>query len=217
LPDYYQRFALGNNYFPVSQLEKQRMTDIEIGGKYPIGKHEAGLNYEYVSCVNNYWFVDSVWTKDILNSIQYHSISARASFNFGAWHVQPEYIFTHDRFVLNIIPFHQLRTRIFVKGGIFKARKLIGYAGLDFSAVSSYTWKGFNYFNASFALKNNGLGGVGWTNLHVFGGFQIDEFKFYFRVENLGYIWNDRNLELQSGFPIPSTQFRLGVTWDFFN
>jgi hypothetical protein len=54
-------------------------------------------------------------------------------------------------------------------------------------------------------------------NLHVFGGIQIEEFKFFVRVENIGRNWNDTTSAFYKGYPITSTQFRVGITWDFFN
>jgi hypothetical protein len=59
--------------------------------------------------------------------------------------------------------------------------------------------------------------GPAYTNLHWFGGFQIDEFRFFVRAENIGGFWTDKNNEVQNGYPIGGLQLRVGITWDFFN
>jgi hypothetical protein len=57
----------------------------------------------------------------------------------------------------------------------------------------------------------------GYLDLAVFGGFELNAFKFFVRAENLGYFWNNRMLKVVSGYPIPPLQIRLGITWDFWN
>ena len=53
--------------------------------------------------------------------------------------------------------------------------------------------------------------------LDFFTGIQIDEFRFYFKFENIDYFWNKQTNLQQIGYPISPTIIRLGFTWDFFN
>ena len=55
------------------------------------------------------------------------------------------------------------------------------------------------------------------SNLDAFAAFQIDEFRFYLRFENLGSLWNDLYREDVISYPLVQTRFRIGVSWDFFN
>jgi hypothetical protein len=167
--------------------------------------------------VDNYWFMDSVWRNDTLNSITFQSVKIGGTLKFGHWSLSPEYAFTINDPALKIIPVHQVKARLHVKGGLFKAKKLIGYAGVDLCALSSFSRVSFNPITSTLGFDELTTAQSGWSNLHVFTGFQIEEFKFYLRVENLGYFWNDPNIQIMNGYPIPSTQFRLGITWDFFN
>jgi hypothetical protein len=66
-------------------------------------------------------------------------------------------------------------------------------------------------------LNPNGISVSSFNNLHVFGGFQIDQFRFFVRFENIGYFWNDNSIELLDAYPITGGQLRVGLTWDFFN
>ena len=91
------------------------------------------------------------------------------------------------------------------------------YAGVDVAYLSSFQRIGYYSQVAAFDLNNPDVTSAYTSALHFFTGFQIDEFKFFLRVENLNYFWSDRNLQQVRGYPIPSTQFRLGITWDFFN
>lgn len=217
LPDYYQRFAFGNNYYPANIIEKQKLADLEIGAEYGIGKHVVKLDYEFVNAADNYWFLDSIWRNDTLNAVNYQSFKIGGILKAGAWTFTPVYSFTLNDNSLKIIPAHQVKVRIHVKGGLFKAKRMIGYAGVELSAFSAFSRIGFNAVNSTLGFNEITASQNGWSNLHLFTGFQIEEFKFYLRVENLGYFWNEPNSEIMNGYPIPSTQFRLGLTWDFFN
>ena len=217
LPEYYQRFGTGNNYFPAQNISKQQLLYIDACAKYSVKKQEVKIGYEYSTAEDNYWFIDSLWRNDTLNDLSFQSIKLGGDLKFGHWTFQPEYKLTINDQDLKIVPAHQLRIRIFVKGGLFKAKRMIAYGGADLSVHSSYSRIGMNAVNSTYSLNEVSLSNNGWSNAHVFGGFQIEEFKFYFRVENIGYFWNDPNLQVINGFPIPSTQFRLGLTWDFFN
>ena len=217
LPEYYQRFSTGNNYFSAENIEKQQLIDLKVGSEYDFGAQCIQLEYECAGANNNYWFVDSIWRNDTLDNVVFQSIEFSADLKVRRWSFHPEYKLTLNEKNLGIIPVHQFRTRILVKGGLFKAKKMIAYGGLDLCAYSSFSLIGMNAINSTFRLDGPGNFNNGWTNAHLFGGFQIEEFKFYVRIENLGYFWNDPNLELMNRFPIPSTSFRLGLTWDFFN
>jgi hypothetical protein len=218
LPEYYQRFAFGNNYLPpTSAINKQQLIDLKLGAGRSLGKHYAEIKYSFSSAKNNYWFVDSVWRNDTLSSLTFQSLNLRGDFKFGIFSLQPNYTFTMNDKNCQVIPAHQFQTRLFIKGGLFKAKKMIAYIGVDLAAFSSFSRIGYSSLTSTFQPQMLSASTKGWTNAHFFTGFQIDEFKFYIRMENLGYFWNDHNMETFIGYPLTATQLRLGITWDFFN
>ena len=68
-----------------------------------------------------------------------------------------------------------------------------------------------------FDLNNIGGRNKGYFDLRIFTGFKLDSFKFFVRAENLNFLWTDKETQVISGFPIPSVQIRMGLTWDFWN
>ena len=100
---------------------------------------------------------------------------------------------------------------------MFKAKKLQAYLGVDAFYVSRFNAIQFNTLSGCYEFWNGNGVNNGFANLHFFTGFQIDEFKFYVRFENIGYFWNQHSLPQLANHPIAATQFRLGLTWDFFN
>jgi hypothetical protein len=218
LPDYYQRFAIGNNYETnLVNPQKQQRFDAMVKVNRNIGPFDLTLGYNFNVSRNNYLFIENTWRNDTLSLFSFHQFNLRASYRFKALMIQPSYIYTLTDKSFRLIPSHQLQTRLLLKGGIFKAKKLIAYIGVDLALVSSYQRMGFNSSTSTFDLTSISPSKNGFTNLHFFTGFQIDEFKFFVRMENIAYLWNDNNISQQTNYPIPSMQLRVGITWDFFN
>ena len=218
LPDYYQRYAIGNNYATLMlNPEKQQKTKAGLSVEGKLGPIDFVADYSYSNWSNNYFFIGETWRNDSLKSFGFNQFSLRANYRFRIINIQPNYSFTLSSKDFQIIPMHQIQTRIFIKGGIFKAKKLKAYTGVDLSYVSAYQRIGFSSNTSVFQLDNLTTSDLGYSNLHFFAGFQIDEFKFYVRFENIGYFWNDHNIAVMKNYPIASTQLRVGITWDFFN
>ena len=47
--------------------------------------------------------------------------------------------------------------------------------------------------------------------------FEVDKFRFFLRWDNLAYLWANRMQTFIIGSPSPSTQIKIGLTWDFWN
>jgi hypothetical protein len=39
----------------------------------------------------------------------------------------------------------------------------------------------------------------------------------FIRMDNLAYFFQDRKIEILSGYPFPSPQIKVGLSWDFWN
>ena len=100
---------------------------------------------------------------------------------------------------------------------MFKAKKLEGIYGVDFSYISNYRLLNYNYRIDVFTTENQLANFHNMTNLSAFLGFSLGEFRFFTRVENIGYFWNNSDNQIVVGYPIQKNLIRLGITWDFFN
>lgn len=218
LPDYHQRYAIGNNYnAPSDVLEKQLRIMPQIGASGWVRDQGVSGSYNYTYLKDNYFFIKDKWRNDTLNSINFHQIKIRLDLIFSSFHIQPNYIYTTSGNNFEIIPSHQLQTRIFVEGGLFKAKKMLAYIGVDVAYQSAYQKFGFASNVSSFQFDATENYNTSLFNLHFFTGFQIEEFKFFVRYENIAYFWTDHNQEVVNKYPIPSTFLKLGLSWDFFN
>lgn len=218
LPDYHQRYAIGNTYQLNSTVpELQQRINLSAQIEVKLGFIDLKGSYKYSMVRNNYFFIQDSWRNDTLTNLSFNQLNVRAEYRYKALCVQPSYILTLNPGNFNVLPQHHFQMRLMVQGGLFKAKKLKAYTGVDFAMISSYQRLGFTPMTSTFNPAELSSTLNGYNNLHFFTGFQIDEFKFFIRMENLAYLWSDRNITQQLSYPISSMQFRIGITWDFFN
>lgn len=218
LPAIYQRLAIGNNYTNLDgQYNKQFnfFSDLNVSYSTKLLTVKAGHRFSISN--NNYFFKETKWEQDTVNNFVLQQLYLNLDFKYKFITIQPKYTFSIVDQSTDFIPLHQFQGRIFIKGGIFKAKKLKGYLGADFSYNSSFRQVYFNALTSSFNFTASTLQLQEQFNLHAFGGIQIEEFKFFVRVENIGRSWNEISSSPVFAFPIASMQFRVGITWDFFN
>lgn len=169
----------------------------------------------------NFARMDDIYTMDdtswILNEVEVNALElkARASFEWGGLNVQPDFVYTVQP--QNYLPDFQARMRLFYRARLFKAKKLIMHIGTDASYISGFTHRVYNPIMDNFFWHTTAGSMEAQANLHFFTTLQIDDFRFYFRFENIGYFWNNRLAQEVNGYPIAGTRLKLGITWDFFN
>jgi hypothetical protein len=218
LPAIYQRLAIGNNYNNLNgQYNKQFNFFSDLNASYATKLLTIKAGHRFSISNNNYFFKETKWEQDTINNFVLQQLYLNLDFKYKFISIQPKYTFSIVDQSTDFIPLHQFQGRIFIKGGIFKAKKLKGYLGADFSYNSSFRQVYFNALTSSFNFTTSTIQLQEQFNLHAFGGIQIEEFKFFVRVENIGRSWNEISSSPVSAFPIASMQFRVGITWDFFN
>ncbi len=216
-PDEFVRFGQGNHYqMNLSNPEKQQTLLAVAGVTYRIKGIDFQCRFSSGNYSGHYLFDGQQWRNDLLNRYSMQVLELEASKRWRGLKFSPRYLFSIPDKQVQLAPSHQVFTRFSLQGGIFKAKKLKAIVGLDFSWISSFERIGFLPVVSSFDFSSH-VSFKGYTNLHVFGAIQIDEFKFFTRVENLGVFWTDRSLPLYLGYPIVPLQINVGITWDFFN
>lgn len=166
---------------------------------------------------DNYFWNGANWQNDLYPVVDVHSVSFSTSYSTKGFNVQPRYTFSYNNAPILLRPEHLANLRVFVKGGLFKGKKPLAYLGADLLWQSGFGLLDLIPNVGVYSFDVNTDVQKGYLNLHVFGGLQIDEFRFYLRFENIGYFWSDREIQVLKGYTIPSGILRLGLTWDFFN
>ncbi|MFM7681798.1 MAG: putative porin [Bacteroidota bacterium] len=223
LPSVFQRFFYSNNVaYKTVNLEKQWFQNLnaQVGRKF--GNQLFHLSYEFGQFNKVYQFDSQsrIWRND-LNVSQgiYNQIQLKTQLNWRWLNGYFKYQYTAIEESKRFTPAHLMNARLFAKGGIFKAKKLKALAGIEFMLMSSYKRLNFVPQMTLFDLENSSINPIspGYMNLAAFASFEVETFRFYVRMDNLAYFWQNRQTEIVNGYAFPSTQLKVGITWDFWN
>ena len=223
LPIVFQRFFYSNNIsYKTTNIENQWFQDFKVQVARNFGKQTVELTYKFgqFNKVYQYDLQQQIWRNNLNSSkVIYQQFSLKSNLNWRWLHGHLNYQFTAIDENIRFTPAHLLDTRLFVKGGIFKAKKLKALAGVDFLIASSYKRLNFIPQMTVFDVENSSLNpnSSGFMNLAAFASFEVEAFRLFFRMDNIAYFWQNRQIEIVKGYAFPSTQLKVGITWDFWN
>jgi len=216
LPEPYQRYAIGNSTLPIqSTFDKQFIQCYTASLKRSWKNVSLHSELGYIGLRNNYWFIDSIWRNDTLSNRSALYLKPTFSYNGKILNVNVSYRVNMIRNQMDFLPRNQIAIRAYLKGGLFKEKKMKAYGGVDLGYVD--TFHNLSYLTQT-ATVSEGMGIVQPLSfIHAFGGFQVHTFRFFFRVENIQSFWWQKSVQTFSGFPVTPLQVRIGITWDFFD
>lgn len=215
LPEQFQRSYYGNHVFStLSSLEKQVKSALDATLNYSIKNSEVGVDVQNITLKNNYFFVANSWRNDSISDLNHFRIGVHGKTGYKILKVS----LNANYYIGSYVPDFLIQSRVLIQGRIFRTKKLLAQIGVEGSVHSGYDVLGYLPMLDAYQFTQEGtVISPQAMNLHAFGGFEISQFRFFFRVENIGYFWNDvRNLQMID-YPIPAMNIRLGITWDFFN
>ena len=166
---------------------------------------------------NNYFFIGDKWRNDTLSSINMQTLELGGGLNYKHFYFNPTFSLNFISNNLNLAPNYVLNSRMFVKGKLFKAKKMEAIFGVDVSYFSSYNTLSYNPVVDAFVFSNDISRFNDYFSFSTYFGFEISEFRMYARIENLQYSLIDKRNQIVTGYPVQPNFVRLGVTWDFFN
>jgi hypothetical protein len=135
----------------------------------------------------------------------------------GAWLLGSKYKYLAQKDAF--LPKHQAALTLAWQGGVFKDKRLnmrvegqVTYQSVSKTLV-------YLPFMESLDWGASQLGAVnaGYVNAQFNVALEVKTFRFFVNVANLGSYWNNPHIATVQGYPFPTMQIRLGLTWDFFN
>lgn len=130
----------------------------------------------------------------------------------------PSYTWTDVNHNLNFQAAHRVNVHVQWKGGVFKAKKLQMLFAGDIQYLSAFQQMTFIPQMGVFdVIHNPGTIQQGYVNASFTTGLQIETFRFFIRLDNIGAYWVDPNTSILQHYPFPSMQAKIGLTWDFWN
>jgi hypothetical protein len=215
LPNPMQRIYITNTLNYITNDLKLQQTqslqvEIKIKRKQSIVFSSFLANYK-----NKYYFIKDKWRNDTLNSISQLTFQIKGDFCFGLFHVQPNLqLNLVDK--VQLLPKYDLRTRFFIAKQ-FKRPGTSFNLGVDVNYKSTYQLMTFDDRISLYQMNFKNGYYLDYVNLDAFVSMQLDEFRLYFKMENLDSFWTNPKNNIAVNYPIVPTIMRIGLTWDFFN
>ncbi|MDC3252902.1 putative porin [Crocinitomicaceae bacterium] len=216
-PDPFQR-RYRSNHFEYSLADISKQFSMRFSGDLQWNVRDSnlrvGLKADISSVRSTYLFDGLTWFESDQDFV-FSSVSARANIRWGSVYFNPTVVYSMDS--KGYLPVFQSYSRLLLKGRLFSAKRLEALLGIDASYISAFNTRVYIPTLDVMDFYSAGKGTQGMFNLHAFASFGIQEFRFFVRYENIGYFWNSKKSEVQSGYPISGTRLRVGVSWDFVN
>ena len=216
--DPFRRSYLANNfkYLTTGSLKEFRL---DIGGIASVNfrrddfKVSAGLRQ--ITSPDLYVFNGDRWQNDSLNSVSITSVSFSPAVKLKNFILNTKFVYNLSN--TSYIPGFQMFSRICLRGKLFKAKVLSFTTGVDFRYNSEYSVMNHIPGLDIASISSSMVSSSSRINLDAFVNLGLERFAFYFRFENIAYIWDDRIRQVVENYPIAGARMRLGITWDFFN
>ncbi|MDF3026218.1 MAG: hypothetical protein K0S23_525 [Fluviicola sp.] len=160
-------------------------------------------------------FIQNRWRQDTLTSLNVMGIQAGFEYSFKKLLIQGRASYRES--TGDLLPNWLISGRIAYNGGIFKAKKLKTVTGIEVGYISHYQLIDFVPQINAYTLLSTGQQFRDMMKLHFFSQFDLGYFRWFVRVENIEQTFLEPTNFEGVGYPVPSLQFRFGVSWDFFN
>lgn len=219
LPDAFQRRYFANSYsWKLNELKTQQTVTADIGVSFQ-NRFNPAFKASFQSFSNKYYFLGNTWRNDTLSQVNLLQLTGEASIPLKSFGIKLRASVNPLSADFAYIPLWDLRSRVYFQKKLFKAKKFDFICAFDVKYQSTYQLLQYDDPLGIYVLNQNALvqHKVDWLELDFYTGFQIDEFRFYLKLENLEYSWLNRDLRIAVSYPMAPTMFRLGLTWDFFN
>jgi hypothetical protein len=135
----------------------------------------------------------------------------------GAWALGSKYKYLAQKDAF--LPKHQAALTLAWHGGVFKDKRLnmrvegqVTYQSVSKTLVYLPFVESIDWGASQLGTMN-----AAYLNAQFNVALEVKTFRFFVNVANLGSYWNAAQLSTVQGYPLPTMQIRLGLTWDFWN
>ena len=223
IPQVFQRFYnSNNNFYYNSNIELETYMEQWLGMQYTNTHFKSTLHYMYGMNRNIYFFDKTIsnWSNtSFMSNNSIHQVSLGFLYSLEKFNLRQTYTYSMASQLQGVIPAHHLKGSIDYKMGLFKDKKMQLTIGLSYS-LNSKTYvlpvmENIGVYDFLSIDENNVQKGI--FNLGAYTAIEIDTFRFFFKINNLGYLWNDLRWNYIEHIYLPEVTLRAGLTWDFWN
>ena len=222
-PQVFQRFYSSNNTrYNNSEVDLESTFSQDIGINYSSAGFRASFAYHLGINRDVYYFDSDLlnWNNtSSLSDNSIHQMRLGCAYEKGKMNIRQEYRFTSVNQNWLIIPQHYLGGSFDYRMQLFKQKKMEVTLGMNYTLSSKSNVIPVIENMGIYDLLNVDINNVrnGLFNMGAYLSIDIETFRFFLKVNNLGYLWNDLQWNYIEGVYLPELTVRVGITWDFWN
>jgi hypothetical protein len=194
----------------------------DLGIEYSTGVFWGSFVYQLGLNRGVYYFDSDLLNWDnssFLSDNSIHQMRLECGYEKGKMNIRQDYCFTAVNENWLIIPQHFLSGSFDYRMHLFKQKKMEVTLGMNYTLSSKSNVIPVIENIGVYDLLNVDINNVrnGLFNLGAYASIEIETFRFFLKVNNLGYLWNDLQWNYIEGIYLPELTVRVGITWDFWN
>jgi len=197
--------------------------------EHPSKTLQARLKMSWIQYKNIFRFDPQLvqWTSTGWASVgNFVTLEADLNYSFGkmlkggtskSWTIRSNYQFLAQEAAF--LPKNNAGLAMAWKGGVFKDKRLLLLVEGQVNYVSeSRALVYLPYIESlDWASAQTGLLNQAYLKAQFNAAIEVKTFRFFVNVANIGSYWTSPNISMIQGYPFPTLQLRLGLTWDFWN
>ncbi len=215
LPNPNQRTYFSNTLdFEIDQPELQK----NLCFSYQLTSNKKDFAFSIgVKSMQDYYFFDGIsWNNQLFSKVGLFYTNLVKTFQWNSFYVQPNLTFISLSGINQVLPKFDFRGRFFWKKRIF-ANKMEVLVGTDVYSRSTYNAFSYEDRLALYTISSVQSKVQSIVQFDALVAVKIDEFRFYFKAENLNDYTKQQKVFVVKNYPISPSIFRIGFTWDFVN
>ena len=215
LPNPNQRTYFSNTLdFQIDQPELQK----NLCFSYQLTSNKKDFAFSIgVKSMQDYYFFDGIsWNNQLFSKVGLFYTNLVKTFQWNSFYVQPNLTFISLSGINQVLPKFDFRGRFFWKKRIF-ANKMEVLVGTDVYSRSTYNAFSYEDRLALYTISSVQSKVQSIVQFDALVAVKIDEFRFYFKAENLNDYTKQQKVFVVKNYPISPSIFRIGFTWDFVN
>jgi len=215
-PVFLRRYQGNNIKWSFSNIQLQQ--SLKVGGYLDWkAKIPFQIHVDWANLSNQYWLINNELRNDTLKNVSLLQLNIKTQFKVKTFHFDPYFGMNLTSKNFQFAPLLDARLSLYWNQKLFSTKKFDFLLGATVRYNSKYQLATYNNLVDLYAFNDANLFYQPILHLDAFFGFQIDNFRLFFRYENIDAFWNKRTNFTTLYYPIAPGVIHVGITWDFFN
>ncbi len=184
-----------------------------VGGRYELPKYHFSFATKFTLLTNHIYYDVTGHAAQETKTLPLFQLSANKDIHIKGFRLNSNFLY--QKIDKDIIRRPQIyaQEQLAWQGDLFSSALRLKI-GIDYRFYSSWQPNGYNPVVGQFVLQDDfTMDNI--STFDVFANFKVSTFRFFAKMENLQYYWDERVFYQTVKYPQFKPSFRLGIGWIF--